>query len=497
MNHEGALLAVDQGTSSSRAIAFSTSGEILEVAQHPFGQIYPRPGWIEQDPEVIVATTFSAMREVLDHLRQRSIGVIAIGLTNQRETTVGWNRRTGTAVCNAISWQDRRTADRCHHLAIAGEEERVSTRTGLRLDPYFSASKMNWILENVPDARAMAERGDLALGTIDSFLIARLTRSAAHVTDASNASRTALYDIRANRWDAELCKLFGVPIDCLAEVRDCAGDFAMTDPSVLGVRIPITGVAGDQQAALIGQAGLREGDVKSTYGTGAFLMLNTGDCIVRSSTRLLTTIAYRVMGRTTFALEGSILSAGTTVQWLRDGLGLFERAEDIEKLARSVSDSAGVYLIPAFTGLGAPYWDLDARGAIVGLTRSSNRAHVARAGLDSIAFQTWDLLDAMRADGVTPATLKVDGGMSRISLLLQRISDILGMPIQRPRVVEATAWGAACLAGLGAGVYRSLDDTSSLWQADTCFEPKLDPPSRQLELDGWHAALRAVTHPRL
>ena len=492
MNHEGALLAVDQGTSSSRAIAFSTSGEILEVAQHPFGQIYPRPGWVEQDPEIIVATTLRAILEVLERLRQRGIGVIAIGLTNQRETTIGWSRRTGTAVCNAISWQDRRTADRCHHLAVAGEETRLSTKTGLRLDPYFSASKMEWILDNAPNARAMAGRGELALGTIDSFLIARLTRGATHLTDASNASRTALYDIRANLWDAELCDLFGVPLACLAEVRDCAGEFGTTDPSVLGARIPITGIAGDQQAALIGQAGLREGDVKSTYGTGAFLMLNTGDRFVRSSRRLLTTIAYRTMGRTVYALEGSILSAGTTVQWLRDGLGLFEHAEDIERLASSVPDSAGVYLVPAFTGLGAPYWDLEARGAIVGLTRSSSRAHIARAGLDSVAFQTWDLLEAMRVDGVAPVTLKVDGGMSRNSFLLQRLADILGIPIQRPRVVEATAWGAACLAGLGAGVYRSLDDTIALWHADACFEPKLESQYQRFELDGWHAALRSV-----
>ena len=492
MNHGGALLAVDQGTSSSRAIAFSTTGEILAIAQHSFEQIYPRPGWVEQDPEILVATTVDSIREVLDRLRELDIAVIALGLTNQRETTVAWNRRTGKAVCNALSWQDRRTADVCRRLVERGEEERLFSRTGLRLDPYFSASKMAWILQNVPEAREMAFRGELVLGTIDSFLIARLTNGAAHLTDASNASRTALYDICSGRWDAELCGVFDVPVHCLADVRDCAGEFAMTEPSVLGGRIPITGVAGDQHAALIGQAGLREGDVKSTYGTGAFLMLNTGERFVRSGRRLLTTIAYRIAGRTTYALEGSVLSAGATVQWLRDGLGLFERAEDIERLANSVPDSAGVYLVPAFTGLGAPYWEPDARGAIVGLTRSSNRAHLARAGLDSVAFQTRDLLDAMRADGVAPASLKVDGGMARNGLLLQRLADILDVPIQRPRVVEATAWGAACLAGVGAGVYASLEDTGALWCAEASYVPKLDAETRQGQLDGWHDALRAV-----
>ena len=492
MNPEGALLAVDQGTSSSRAIAFTPSGEILEVAQHALGQIYPRPGWVEQDPEIIIATALKSMHEVVTRLRQRSIEVIAIGLTNQRETTVAWNRRTGLAIYNAISWQDRRTEDLCHQLAAQGEEERLATRTGLRLDPYFSAGKMSWILDNVPEARAMANRGELALGTIDSFLISRLARTAPHVTDASNASRTALYDIRIGRWDAELCSLFSVPVDCLAEVRDCAGEFAMTDPAVLGARIPITGVAGDQQAALMGQAALHEGDVKGTYGTGAFLMLNTGEHFVRSTRRLLTTIAYRIGGRTTYALEGSILSAGATIQWLRDGLGLFDRFEDVEPLANSTPDSAGVYLVPAFAGLGAPYWELGARGAIVGLTRSSNRAHLARAGLDSAVFQTRDLLDAMRVDGVTPAALKVDGGMTRNALLLQRLADILEIPIQRPRNVEATAWGAACLAGLGAGVYRSLHETEALWRPETTFMPQLDSETRQRELDGWRAALRAV-----
>ena len=338
----------------------------------------------------------------------------------------------------------------------------------------------------------MASRGDLALGTIDSFLISRLARTASHVTDATNASRTALYDIRIGHWDTELCGLFNVPIGCLAEVRDCAGEFAVTEPAVLGARIPITGIAGDQHAALIGQAALQEGEVKGTYGTGAFLMLNTAEHFVRSTQRLLTTIAYRIGGRTTYALEGSILSAGATIQWLRDGLGLFERPEDVEPLANSTPDSAGVYLVPAFAGLGAPHWALGARGAIVGLTRSSNRAHLARAGLDSAVFQTRDLLDAMRVDGVTPAALKVDGGMTRNSLFLQRLADILEIPIQRPQNVEATAWGAACLAGLGAGVYRSLNETEALWRPDATFTPQLDSETRQRELEGWRAALGAV-----
>jgi glycerol kinase len=486
------LLAIDQGTSSSRSIAFSARGAIVALDQHPFEQIYPASGWVEHDPEVIWATTISTAREVLKRLRAKRQGAAAIGVTNQRETTLLWDRRTGIPVYNAIVWQDRRTAEQCRKLQDAGHEDEVIEKTGLRLDPYFSATKLTWILENVPGTRESAEAGHLAFGTVDSFLIWRLTGGRVHATDVSNASRTALFDIRKCNWDAALCELFRVPMKCLPEVRDSAGDFGVTDKDLFGEALPICGVAGDQQAALIGQACFSEGDVKSTYGTGAFLVLNTGQRLLRSQNRLLSTVAYRLGGQTTYALEGSILSAGSTIQWLRDGLGIISRAAEIEPLAQSVADTGGVYLLPAFTGLGAPYWDPDARGAIVGLTRASGRAEIARAGLDSVVYQTRDLLDAMAADGIGPSQLKVDGGMAQNGFFLQRLADVLGVPILRPRMAESTAFGAACLAGLGHGIYRSLQDIAGLWEGDVRCEPKLDPKAREREMAGWCEALARV-----
>jgi glycerol kinase len=401
-----------------------------------------------------------------------------------------WDRRTGVPLHNAIVWQDRRTAERCRELASQGHEPEVAEKTGLLLDPYFSATKLAWILDRVPGARELAKAGHIAFGTIDSFLIWRLTGGKLHVTDATNASRTALYDIRNGRWDESLCKLFNVPMSCLPEVRDSAGDFGTTVASVLGEELPIRGVAGDQQAALIGQACFTTGELKSTYGTGAFMVLNTGKTLVRSKNRLLSTIAYRLNGETTYALEGSILSAGSTIQWLRDGLGLVSRAPEVEALASSVKDSGGVYLVPAFTGLGAPYWDPDARGTLVGLTRASGRGEIARAGLDSVAYQTRDLLDAMAADQIKPAALKVDGGMAQNGLFLQRLADILNLPILRPKMAESTAFGAACLAGLGIGMYASLDEVSALWKPDARSEPKMDAATRERELTGWRAAVK-------
>jgi glycerol kinase len=486
------LLAIDQGTSSSRSIAFSAGGTVIALNQHPFEQIYPASGWVEHDPEVIWATTLSSAREVLRQLRARQQRVAAIGVTNQRETTLLWDRRTGIPVYNAIVWQDRRTADECRKLQDAGHEDEVIEKTGLRLDPYFSATKLTWIFDRVPGARALAESGHLAFGTVDSFLVWRLTGGRIHATDVSNASRTALFDIRNGRWDEALCGLFRVPMKCLPEVRDSAGDFGVTDEDVLGEALPIRGVAGDQQAALVGQACFAEGDVKSTYGTGAFLVLNTGRRLVRSQNRLLSTVAYRLNGETTYALEGSILSAGSTIQWLRDGLGIISRASEIELLAQSVTDSGGVYLLPAFTGLGAPYWDPDARGAIVGLTRASSRAEIARAGLDSVVYQTRDLLDAMAADGIGPAQLKVDGGMAQNGFFLQRLADTLGVPILRPKMAESTAFGAACLAGLGHGIYGSLAQIARLWESDVRCEPKLDSGAREREMQGWREALKRV-----
>ena len=486
------LLAIDQGTSSTRAIGFSTDGEVVAVEQQSFEQIYPGPGWVEHDAEVIWATVMSTSRQVVQRLSEAKRRVAAIGITNQRETTILWDRRSGTPIYNAIVWQDRRTADRCRELVRDHGEDEVSRKTGLRIDPYFSATKIAWILDRVPGARAAAEAGHIAFGTVDSFLIWRLSGGRLHLTDATNASRTALYDIGKGCWDEALCGMFTVPMSVLPEVRDSAGEFGVTDKAILGQALPICGVAGDQQAALVGQACFAAGDVKSTYGTGAFLVLNTAQQLVPSKNRLLSTIAYRLNGVVTYALEGSILSAGAAIQWLRDGLGLISQASDIEALAASVPHSGGVYLVPAFTGLGAPYWDSDARAAIIGLTRATSRAEIARATLDSVAYQTYDLLDAMAADGLRPGTLKVDGGMSQNNLFLQRLADVLGMGIRRPANSESTAFGAACLAGLGCGMYRSLQDIAALSRSETRFEPTLATPEREMQIAGWRRALQRV-----
>ena len=428
----------------------------------------------------------------MQRLGETKRSVAAIGITNQRETTILWDRRTGAPIHNAIVWQDRRTADRCRQLARDHGETEVSRKTGLRLDPYFSATKIAWILDRVQGAREAAKSGHIAFGTVDSFLMWRLTGRRLHLTDATNASRTALYDIGKGRWDEALCEMFNVPMSVLPEVRDSAGEFGIADRAVLGQALPICGVAGDQQAALVGQACIASGDVKSTYGTGAFLVLNTAQRLVPSKNRLLSTIAYQLNGVVTYALEGSILSAGTAVQWLRDGLGLISQASEIEALAASAPHSGGVYMVPAFTGLGAPYWDPDARAAIMGLTRATSRAEIARATLDSIAYQTHDLLDAMAADGLRPETLKVDGGMSQNNLLMQRLADVLGIAIRRPTNPESTALGAACLAGLGCGLYRSVQDIAALSRSETRFESTLSAPEREIQIAGWRDAVRRV-----
>ena len=485
------LLAIDQGTSSSRAIGFSAAGDLIAMEQEPFEQIYPSPGWVEHNPEVIWSSVVSTTRRVLERLREAGGTVAAVGITNQRETTVLWDRRSGEPIHNAIVWQDRRTADRCRELDRTYAPMELSRKTGLLFDPYFSATKIAWILDRVPGARDAAKAGHIAFGTIDCFLLWRLTGGRLHATDATNASRTALYDIRRGRWDEALCDMFRVPAACLPEVRDSAADFGTIDHSVLGAELPIRGVAGDQQAALIGQGCFSAGDVKSTYGTGAFLVLNTAHQLVASKNRLLGTIAYRLKGEVTYALEGSILSAGTAIQWLRDGLGIIARAEDVEALARSVKDSRGVYVVPAFTGLGAPYWDADARGAIVGLTRASNRGEIARAALDSVVYQTYDLLEAMAADGLRAVMLKIDGGMAMNTLFMQRLADVLGVPIQRPKIAESTAFGAACLAGLGCGMYGSLEDIARLARVDARCEPQ-EYAERQADVAGWRRALKRV-----
>ena len=487
------LLAIDQGTTSSRAIVFDVGGAIRAVAQREFTQHYPAGGWVEHDPEEIWSATLAVTREAL---AAADGAVAAIGITNQRETTVVWDRVTGAPIHRAIVWQDRRTAGRCRALREAGHEPAVSEKTGLLLDPYFSATKLAWILDHVDGARARAADGDLAFGTIDTFLIWRLTGGGVHATDATNASRTLLFDIHAQRWDESLLRLFDVPRGVLPEVRDSAADFGTTSVDVLGHAIPIAGVAGDQQAATVGQACFEPGMVKSTYGTGCFAVMNTGANPVRSRHRLLTTVAWRLEGEPTYALEGSIFVAGAAVQWLRDGLQVIGNAADTETLAAGLADSGGVYLVPAFTGLGAPHWDPDARGAIYGLTRDAGPAHLARAALESVCLQTRDLMDAMEADrGAAIDRIRVDGGMVENAWLLQALADIVDVSVERPRIVETTALGAAYLAGLQAGVFRSLADIGARWVRDAEFMSRMPVRDRERLVRGWESAVaRTLEH---
>ncbi len=487
---ETALLAIDQGTTSSRALAFDLTGHVIATAQEEFAQGYPRPGWVEHDPEVIWATVLSTARKAFSAAEDQGYRIAALGVTNQRETTLVWDRASGRPIHNAIVWQDRRTAQSCARLRADGAEEMVAARAGLVLDPYFSATKLAWILDTVPGARARAEAGELAFGTVESFLIWRLTGGRVHVSDATNASRTSLYNLAQGDWDDELLRLFAIPRAVLPEVADCAGLYADTDPVIFARPVPISGAAGDQQAAAIGQACLKPGEMKSTYGTGAFMLVNTGVAPVRSRARLLATTAWRLGGRSSFALEGSVLSAGATIQWLRDGLGLIARASEAASLAAGADPDSGVYLVPAFSGLGAPHWDPDARGIITGLTRGSGKAEIARAALDSVAYQTRDLLAAMEADGVNVSTLKVDGGMARDAGFLQRLSDLCAVETVRPVNTESTAWGAAFLAGLGVGLFTSIEDARALWRADRTFRPELDAAARARLLAGWDMAVK-------
>ena len=483
------ILAIDQGTTSSRAIVFDEDGAVRGLAQREFAQHYPQPGWVEHDPEEIWEVTVAVCREAL----AAGGPVAGIGITNQRETTVIWDRDSGTPVHRAIVWQDRRTAERCTQLASAGHGARFKARTGLVLDPYFSGTKIAWILDQVPGARALAEQGRLAFGTMDTFLIWRLTGGAVHATDATNAARTLLFDIHAQDWDDDLLGVLDVPRLVLPEVRDCAADFGTTDPGVLGVALPIAGVAGDQQAATVGQACFEPGMIKSTYGTGCFAVMNTGDLAVTSHHGLLTTVAYRLEGRPTYALEGSIFIAGAAVQWLRDALRLIEHAGQTEVLADGLVDNDGVYLVPAFVGLGAPHWDPDARGAVVGLTRDSGIAHFARAALESVCYQTRDLAVAMAADaGAGLGTLRVDGGMVGNNWMLQFLADVLDLPVERPTVTETTALGAACLAGIALGIHPSLEELATRWHCERRFAPRMEPAERERLLSGWEQALERV-----
>ena len=486
------VLAIDQGTTSTRAIVFDSSGRPVASAQRELPQIFPRPGWVEHDPEEIWSATVEVSRTALARAKLEPADLAGIGITNQRETTVVWDRATGKPIHNAIVWQDRRTAERCAELKKAGHEKAVTEKTGLLLDPYFSGTKIEWILKHVAGARAAAEKGALVAGTIECFLLWRLTGGKVHASDATNASRTLLLDIRKGAWDPDLMKLLDVPASMLPRVVDCSGELGVTTADFLGAPVPVLGMAGDQQAATVGQACIKPGMIKATYGTGCFALLNTGSMAVQSRHRLLTTIAYQLDGRRTYALEGSIFVAGAAVQWLRDGLQLIEKSSDVEALAAEARDSHGVYLVPAFVGLGAPYWDPDARGAILGLTRDSGPAEIAAATLDSVCYQTRDLVAAMRGDGAQIDELRVDGGMVGNDLLMQRLADTVGTPVERPKVTETTALGAAFLAGLHAGLWPSLEALSATWALDRAFAPAEDAASRDRRYAGWQDAVRRV-----
>ncbi len=485
------VLAIDQGTTSSRAILFDAQLKPRAMAQREFTQHFPDSGWVEHDPQDLWQSTLATCREALERAGVAAGELAAIGITNQRETTVVWEAVTGQPIHRAIVWQDRRTAGICAALREAGHEEMISERTGLLLDPYFSATKVKWILDNVKGARAAAEAGRLRFGTVDSWLIWNLTGGRVHATDATNAARTMLYDIRNGRWDEEICALLGVPLSMLPQVHDCAAEFGTTEASLLGAPVPIRGVAGDQQAATVGQACFEPGMMKSTYGTGCFALLNTGDELVRSQNRLLGTIAYRLGGRTSYALEGSVYIAGAVVQWLRDGLGIISHAADTQGLAEAADPAQQLYLVPAFTGLGAPYWDAEARGAIFGLTRNSGPAELARAALESVGFQTRDLMEAMRADwpGGSGGVLRVDGGMTASAYTMQFLADIIGAPVDRPEVAETTALGAAWLAGMQAGLYPGREGFARAWALERRFEPQMDDDRREALYAGWKDAV--------
>lgn len=487
-----ALLAIDQGTTSSRAIVFSTAGEIIALKQKELTLYYPHKGWVEQNAEDIWHDTLWCCRDAIRDAKNYKVA--GVGITNQRETTILWNRKTGKPVYNAIVWQDRRTADYCAALKAQGHERMVQEKTGLLLDPYFSATKIKWILDNVDGARAQAEKGELAFGTVDSFLLWHLTGGAVHATDVTNASRTLIYNIRTQQWDEELLGLFDIPALLLPEVKDNVADFGHVDKDLFGDgTLMVGGIAGDQQAALIGQACFEPGMVKSTYGTGCFALMNIGDEFKLSKNKLLTTIAYRFDGKITYAIEGAIFVSGAAIQWLRDNLGLFKKSSDSEALATSVDDNNGVYFVPAFTGLGAPYWRPDAQACITGLTRESNAAHITRAALEAQGYQTLDLMDAFIADsGFDPKVIRADGGLVANRFVCQFLADMLDRPVELPRVTETTALGAAYLAGLHAGLFKDLSDVQAAWSCQKRYEPQVDASTRRTLYAGWQAAVKKV-----
>lgn len=488
------ILSIDQGTTSSRAILFDATLRPLSSAQEEFPQIYPHPGWVEHNPADLWSTVAGTARAAIEKAGISTTSIAAIGITNQRETTLIWDRATGHPLHNAIVWQDRRTADTCDALKAASLEPMITARTGLLLDPYFSATKVKWLLDHIPGARARAAKGELAFGTVDTWLIWNLTGGRVHATDATNAARTMLYNIAVGEWDTDICALMDIPLSLLPQVHDCAAPFGTTRADLFGREIPILGVAGDQQAATVGQACFSPGMMKSTYGTGCFALLNTGADMVPSKNRLLTTIAYQLKGQPTYALEGSIFIAGAVVQWLRDGLKIIREAKETQPLAEAADATQGVILVPAFTGLGAPYWRPDSRGAIYGLTRNSGPAELARAALESVGYQTRDLLEAMRADwgAAADGVLRVDGGMTASDWAMQFLSDILGAPVDRPKVTETTALGAAYLAGMQAGVCGTPEEFAKGWALDRRFTPSMDEATRAAKYARWGRAVAAT-----
>lgn len=487
------LLSLDQGTTSSRAILFSTAGEIVGVQQQEFEQHFPHSGWVEHDPEDIWQSTLQTMQKLMAAQQVTPADILAAGITNQRETTILWDRKSGKPLYNAIVWQDRRTAEYCQNLKQQdGLEQKIRQKTGLLLDPYFSATKLVWLLDNVAGAREKAERGELAFGTVDTFLLWRLTNGQQHLTDATNAARTLLFNIHTQEWDEDLLRLFGIPQSLLPDVKDSASNFGTINKQWLGAEVQIGGMIGDQQAALVGQACLQPGMAKTTYGTGCFMVMNTGNRAIESTSRLLTTIAYRLNGETTYALEGSIFMAGATIQWIRDGLNLIKHACETQDLAEATGYENPVYMVPAFTGLGAPYWDPLARGAILGLSRDTGIKEIVTAGLQAVCYQSRDLLQAMIQDGVQPQQLRVDGGMVVNNWLMQFLTDILGIQISRPQITETTALGAALLAGLQVGVYKDISDFNQVWQLERTYAPNIPITQREALYAGWLKAVAKV-----
>ncbi len=486
------ILSIDQGTTSSRALLFDQNASHVATVQKEFSQYFPENGWVEHDPEEIWKSTLEVIRGVVNRAGINASEIAGIGITNQRETTIVWDRRNGKPVYNAIVWQDRRTADKCESLRSEQTQDMIRAKTGLVIDPYFSATKIAWILDNVDGARELANAGHLVFGTVDTFLLWRLTKGESHATDATNASRTNLFNIHDQQWDSELCEFFDVPQSMLPQVFDCSAEFGLANSEWLGAEVPILAMIGDQQSALVGQACFQKGMLKSTYGTGCFVILNTGDTAIVSQNKLLTTVAYRINGKVTFGLEGSIFVAGAAIQWLRDGLGAIASACESEGIARSVGYQDSLYLVPAFTGLGAPHWDPNARGAVLGITRDTGAREIVAAGLESVAHQTRDLLEAMKKDGALIEALRVDGGMVVNDWFAQCLADLCSVPLDRPEVVETTALGAAYLAALQAGLFDNIDDVTSHWRLECRFEPEIDKLSLSKLCQGWQSAIQSV-----